>query len=81
MRLRLFCLLMCTILVALGEERMSGEQGPSVQNSERSSEMNLFDNALREIMTVSKEDLKRLQDAEKAAKADKPRRGPKPKSR
>lgn len=59
---------------------MSGEQVPTVQNSERSPEMNLFDNALREIMTVSKEDLKRLQDEEKAQKADKPKRGPKPSS-
>jgi hypothetical protein len=40
--------------------------------------MNLFDNALREIMTVSKEDLKRLQAEDEARKADKRKRGPKP---
>jgi len=52
-----------------------------VENSERTPEMVNFEDALREVMTVSKEDLKRLQEAEQAQKTDKPRRGPKPKSK
>lgn len=50
-----------------------------MQNSDRSPEMSRFDNALREIMSVSKEELKRLQAEDRAQKSDKPKRGPKPK--
>jgi hypothetical protein len=46
-----------------------------VENADRSPEMTKFDKALREVMTVSKEDLKRLQAEDRARKADKPKRG------
>jgi hypothetical protein len=80
MRLRLFCLLMCPILVAFGEKRVSGEPNTSEEKPVQNAEMNRFDNALREVMTVSKDELKRLQAEDEARKADKPRRGPKPTS-
>jgi hypothetical protein len=48
---------------------------------ENSAEMGRFEEALRQIMQVSKEDLKKIQAEEEAEKADKPKRGPKPKSR
>ena len=52
-----------------------------VENSKRPPEMVNFEDALRQIMQVSKEDLEKIQAEEEAEKADKPRRGPKPKSK
>jgi hypothetical protein len=49
------------------------------EKSHRSPEMVNFEDALRQIMQVSKEDLKKIQAEEEAEKADKPKRGPKPK--
>jgi hypothetical protein len=43
----------------------------------QSPEMTEFNEALRSVMQVSKEDLKKLLAKEKAANADKPKRGPK----
>jgi hypothetical protein len=51
------------------------------QNVEKSGQMGNFEDALRKIMQVSKEDLKKIQAEEEAEKADKPKRGPKPKSK
>jgi hypothetical protein len=51
----------------------------SVEKSAQSPEMLRFNNALRQVMQVSKEDLKEILAQEKAANADKPKRGPKPK--
>jgi len=75
---------MCLSLVVLRQRvitRNGAEMVQLVENSERTPEMVNFEDALREVMTVSKEDLKRLQEAEQAQKTDKPRRGPKPKSK
>ena len=47
--------------------------------NEESREMARFNNALRGVMQVPKSDLKELLAKEKAANADKPKRGPKPK--
>lgn len=41
--------------------------------------MRRFNGALRRVMRVSKDDLSRRMDEEKASHAGKPRRGPKPK--
>jgi hypothetical protein len=49
-----------------------------VENPVDNSEMVNFENALRQVVSVSKEDLKRLQAEDRARKADKPKRGPKP---
>ena len=49
----------------------------SVENSDRTPEMQNFEEALRRIMRVSKEDLTKILAKEKAANADKPQRGPK----
>jgi hypothetical protein len=46
--------------------------------NEESPEMAKFNDALRVVMQVSKGDLKELLAKEKAANADKPKRGPKP---
>jgi uncharacterized tellurite resistance protein B-like protein len=54
------------------------ERVVSVENSERSPEMDRFRSALKSVMQVSKEDLKEILAKEKAANADKPKRGPKP---
>lgn len=51
--------------------------GP-VSHNEISSEMARFNEGLRQALSVSKEDLRRLLADEKAANADKPKRGPKP---
>jgi len=51
------------------------------QNVENSGQMGNFEDALRQIMQVSKEDLKKIQAEEEAEKIGKPKRGPKPKSR
>jgi hypothetical protein len=43
-------------------------------------EMTRFNDALRQVMTVSKADLSNRIEADKQSRADKPKRGPKPKS-
>jgi len=43
-------------------------------------EFRRFDNAMRQILQVSKTDLNRMLAEEKAANAGKPKRGPKPKT-
>ena len=53
----------------------------SVENLDRSPEMQNFDDALRRIMRVSKEDLNKILARKKEANADKPKRGPKPSHR
>ena len=53
----------------------------AVENSPQDETMGRFEDALRKIMQVSKEDLKKIQAEEEAEKADKPKRGPKPKSK
>ena len=45
--------------------------------SDRSPEMQDFNKALRKVMQVSKSDLNKILAQEKAANADKPKRGPK----
>jgi hypothetical protein len=50
------------------------------KRKEESPEMARFNDALRGVMRVSKEDLKELLAKEKAANTDKPKRGPKPRS-
>jgi hypothetical protein len=52
----------------------------SVEKSENSPEMDRFRSALKSVMQVSKEDMKEILAKEKAANADKPKRGPKPKT-
>jgi hypothetical protein len=52
----------------------------SVEISDRTPEMKNFNDALRRIMRVSKSDLSKILAKEKAANADKPKRGPKAKS-
>jgi hypothetical protein len=49
----------------------------SVEKSEQSIEMGRFNDALRQVIRVSKEDLNRLLADEKAAISDRPKRGPK----
>jgi hypothetical protein len=48
-----------------------------VEKSEQSIEMHRFNDALRQVMRVSKDDLKEILADEKAANAHKPKRGPK----
>ena len=50
-----------------------------VEKSHQDGAMGRFEDALRKVMQVSKEDLKKIQAEEEAEKADKPKRGPKPK--
>jgi hypothetical protein len=45
----------------------------------RTPEFQRFDSAMRDILKVSKTDLKQMLEAEKIANAGKPKRGPKPK--
>jgi hypothetical protein len=47
-------------------------------SEENSAKMDRFNTALRQVMQVSKEDLKEILAQEKAANANKPKRGPKP---
>ena len=54
--------------------------GTSVEISDRTPEMKNFNDALRRITQVSKSDLNKILAKEKAANADKPKRGPKPHS-
>jgi hypothetical protein len=49
----------------------------SVEKSSQSPEMDRFRSALKSVMRVSKEDLNKILAQEKAANADKPKRGPK----
>jgi len=49
-----------------------------VEKSAQSPEMLRFNDALRQVMQVSKEDLNKILAQEKTANADKPKRGPKP---
>jgi hypothetical protein len=51
-----------------------------VEKLTRNPEMDRFRSALKSVMQVSKEDLKEILTKEKAANADKPRRGPKTKT-
>jgi hypothetical protein len=51
--------------------------GLSVEKSEQSPEMERFRDALREVLQVSKSDLKLMLAKDKADKAGKPKRGPK----
>ena len=46
-----------------------------------SDEHTRFENALRQVLTVSKEELQRREKQYQAERAGKPRRGPKPKRR
>jgi hypothetical protein len=48
-------------------------------NPKPNPEFDNFDNAMRRVLQVSKTELQRRLDAEKLARADKPKRGPKPK--
>lgn len=48
-----------------------------VENSVQSPEMDRFRDVLKGVLTVSKKELDRQLAKEKAAKADKPKRGPK----
>jgi hypothetical protein len=48
-----------------------------VEKSEQSPEMDRFRSALKSVMQVSKEDLKEILAQDKAANADRPKRGPK----
>jgi hypothetical protein len=48
-----------------------------VEKSVQNPEMSNFNEALRQVMRVSKSDLKEILAKEKAANADKPKRGPK----
>ena len=48
-----------------------------MEKSEQSPEMDRFRSALKSVMQVSKEDMKEILAKEKAANADKPKRGPK----
>jgi hypothetical protein len=48
--------------------------------SKKSVQYEAFESALRTVLQVSKSDLSRMLADEKIANADKPKRGPKPKS-
>jgi hypothetical protein len=48
-----------------------------VENPSKSPEMKRFDDALRRVLRVSKAELKERLAEDKAANADKPKRGPK----
>jgi hypothetical protein len=48
-----------------------------VEKSSQSPEMDRFRSALKSVMQVSKDDLREILAQEKAANADKPKRGPK----
>jgi hypothetical protein len=49
-------------------------------NAKPNPEYENFDNAMRRAFQISKTELQRRLDAEKLARADKPKRGPKPKT-
>lgn len=50
-----------------------------MENAVPNPEMDRFRSALKKVMRVSKDDLKEILAEQKAANADKPKRGPKPK--
>lgn len=56
------------------------EKARSVDKSENSAEMNRFNAALRQVLSVSKADLNKMLAEEKASKNGKLRPGPRPKS-
>jgi hypothetical protein len=49
-------------------------------NPKPSAEFRNFDNAMRRVLTVSKEELQRRMEADKLAHAGQKKRGPKPKN-
>lgn len=49
-------------------------------NAKSNAEFENFDNAMRQVLHVSKEELERRLEAEKLANAGRPKRGPKPKT-
>ena len=49
-----------------------------MEKAYQNPEMDRFRDALKQVVRVSKEDLKEVLAQEKAANADKPKRGPKP---
>jgi hypothetical protein len=51
-----------------------------IVDTEQTTDIRVFKEALGKVMQVSKKDLKELLAQEKAANAGKPKRGPKPKS-
>ena len=55
------------------DERMKSNPKPSPEYTN-------FENALRQVLTVSKADMNRMLAEEKIANAGKPKRGPKPKT-
>jgi hypothetical protein len=52
-------------------KRMSKQKSPELQR---------FEGALKSVLSVSKSDMQKMLDEEKQANADKPKRGPKPKT-
>jgi hypothetical protein len=52
-------------------------RGKAVETTRRSPEMKNFDDALRKVLRVSKDELKERLAKEEASKAGKPKRGPK----
>lgn len=48
-----------------------------MEKAAENSEMDRFESALRQIVSTSKEELKRLQEKDRATKSDRPKRGPK----
>jgi hypothetical protein len=51
-----------------------------VENASQIAEMDRFRAALKQVMQVSKEEMKEILAKEKAANADRPKRGPKQKN-
>jgi hypothetical protein len=49
-------------------------------NAKHSTEYQNFDNAMRQVLQVSKAELQRRIEADKLAHANRPKRGPKPKT-
>lgn len=56
----------------------SGNDMAHVENSVQFPEMDRFRAVLKDVLSVSKKELDRRLARDKAAKADKPKRGPKP---
>jgi hypothetical protein len=52
-----------------------------IVSAEQTTDIRVFKDALRRVLQVTKSDLKELLAKEKAANADKPKRGPKPASK
>ena len=51
-----------------------------MKTTHETPEMARFNDALRQVMSVSKDELNERIEADKQSRADKPKRGPKPKS-